>query len=65
MILLTDEQKEMRKAELEGAKFGKFDDLVTIMGTGVYEAMPKDEKFERQHRLVANELVKKGYATIV
>lgn len=65
MILLTDAQKEARKADLADAKPGRFDDLVTIEGTGVYAEMPKGVKYERQHRLVAEKLKEKGYAKIV
>lgn len=65
MILLTDAQKEARKADLADAKPGKFDDLVTIQGTGVFKDLPKGVKFERQHRMVAEKLRDKGYATIV
>lgn len=65
MILLTDAQKEARKADLADAKPGKFDDLVTIEGTGVFKDMPKGVKYERQHRMVAEKLKEKGYAVIV
>lgn len=66
MIIRTEAQQEALKAELgEGVKYHKFDDLVTVEGTGVFEDLKKDVKYPRVHRLVAEKLRDKGYAKIV
>lgn len=62
MILLTEAQKEQRQSELKDAKYGRFDDVVSIVGTGEFADMPKDEVYTRVHKDVAKKLIEKGYA---
>lgn len=64
MIIRTQAQQDELNAELEGAKFYKFADVVTIEGTGVFPDLKEGVKYPRVHRLVADALVKKGYAKI-
>lgn len=65
MLLIDKQTTEAAQQALkdEGATFHKFDDLTTIYGTGKFSDMKKDQVFTRVHKLVAKELVKKGYAT--
>lgn len=64
MLFRTDEEKERDKAELEGAKFHKFNDFVTVKGTGKFPDMPKGKVYRRVHKLAADVLVKKQYAEV-
>jgi hypothetical protein len=45
----------------QGATFHRWSEMVEISGTGKYPAMPKGKIF-KEHKLAANELIKKGYA---
>lgn len=65
MIQRTKSEQQKRIDELKGATFHKFNDTVSIKGTGVFSDMPKGKLFERVHRLVADVLVEKKYAVIV
>lgn len=64
MIVRTPAQQKALEKELEGATFHNFSDTVTIEGTGMFPDMPKGKKFLKVHRLTANHLVEKKYATI-
>lgn len=65
MLFKDKKQVAAEEKELKGATFYNFDDTVTVVGTGKYEHMPKDVKYDRVHVLAAKELVEKGYARII
>lgn len=67
MVLKTKAQieSEMQEFKDSGAKAYRWNDTVTIEGTGAYSEMPKGKKYMKVHKLTAATLVKKGYAAYV
>lgn len=64
MIYKSPDQIEKEQAELTaaGVTYHKFNDFVTVTGTGV-GPMPKGKVYNRVHKLTAKCLIDKKYAT--
>lgn len=64
MVPKTQDQIDKEEADMkaEGTTFHKWNDVVTLKGTGKDSMMTLGRMFTRVHKLVARILVQKGYA---